>query len=69
MVYSASTTLLYLLEHPENRAAARSAPATTAGRAISFRWPALRRRAESVRTASTTTLDCGQLQSRGSLAS
>ena len=75
MVYSASTTLLYLLEHPEKRANAHPARARTAERAIHLRWPTLRRTvesagsAESAQSASAATLDCGQLQSQGSLAS
>lgn len=74
MVYSASTTLLYLLEHPEDRENAQPvfgrAPARTSG----LRWPTLRRTAWSARSAeparseSITTPDCGQLQSQGSLA-
>jgi hypothetical protein len=66
MVYSASTTLLYLLEHPENRVNARPAE-----RASRFRFPSLRRSvksAESARSASAATLDCGPLQSQSSLA-
>jgi hypothetical protein len=69
MVYSASTTLMYLLEHPENRADARSAPARTTERASRFRWPTLRWSARTAQSASAATPDCGQLQSQGSLAS
>ena len=68
MVYSASTTLLYLLEHPENRVNARRARSRTAERASRFRWPALRRTAKSTRAASAGTPDCAQLQPQGSLA-
>jgi hypothetical protein len=68
MFYSASITLMYLLEHPEDRANARPARARTAARASSFRWPTLRRSDRSARSASAATPDCAQLQSQGSLA-
>ncbi len=71
MVYSASTTLLYLLEHPEDRDNAQPVFGRAPARASGFRWPTLRRfarSAESARSASANTPDCGQLQPQGSLA-
>ena len=68
MVYSASTTLMYLLEHPEDRDNAQPAFGRAATRASRFRWPTLRRSAEPARAASVATPDCAQLQSEGSLA-
>jgi hypothetical protein len=71
MVYSASITLMYLLEHPEDRDNAQPALGRTAARASRFRWPTLRRSARSARatqSASAATPDCAQLQSQGSLA-
>jgi hypothetical protein len=70
MVYSASTTLMYLLEHPEERVNARPDRVRTAALLSRFRWPTLRRSARSAepaRSASAATPDCGQLQSQGSL--
>jgi hypothetical protein len=68
MVYSASTTLMYLLEHPEDRDNAQPALGRTAARASRFRWPTLRRSARATQSASAATPDCAQLQSQGSLA-